>query len=187
MLLGLSTGNSVGLALVAGIFVVFALLSALVIPRRWPQFPGEHLRWFIVGTLVFCVATLGAVEVFAKEPKEEAAAGETGKEHAGTTTTETTKPPPPAAEGDPAAGKDVFTAQGCGGCHAFSAAGTNGTAGPNLDEALQGKDAAFVRESIVEPNKEIAPGYQPNVMPDDFGQKLTPKQIDDLVAFLLQR
>ena len=77
MLLGLSTGNAVGLALIAGAFVVFALLSALVIPRRWPQYPGRGLGWFIAGTLVFFVATLGAVEVFAKEEPEEAAAGET--------------------------------------------------------------------------------------------------------------
>jgi mono/diheme cytochrome c family protein len=190
MLLGLSTGNAVGLALVAGVFVVFALLSALVIPRRWPQYPGRALGWFIAATLVLFVATLGAVEVFAREPAEETAAGETTTETGGTTTegttTEEAQPPPAAPTGDPAAGKSVFSAQGCGGCHTFSAAGTNASVGPNLDEALQGKDAAFVRESIVDPNKEIASGYAPNVMPQDFGQKLTPKQIDDLVAFLTQ-
>jgi mono/diheme cytochrome c family protein len=192
--LGLSTGNSLGLALIAGAFVVFALLSALVIPRRWPQFPGRGLGWFIAGTLVLFAATLGAVEVFAKEtePKEEAAVGQTTTETGGTTTEETTTgeaqpPPPPAASaGDPAAGKAVFAAQGCGGCHAFSAAGTNASVGPNLDEALQGKDPEFVRESIDDPNKEITSGYAPNIMPQDFGQKLTQKQLDDLVAFLLQ-
>ena len=56
--------------------------------------------------------------------------------------------------------------------------------GPNLDEALKGKDAAFVRESIVDPNKEIATGFPPSVMPGNFGETLTPKQVDDLVAFL---
>jgi mono/diheme cytochrome c family protein len=190
VLLGLSTGHAVGLALVAGAFIVFALVSALVIPRRWPQFPGHGLGWFIVATLVFFVATLGAVEVFAKEPKEEAAAAESATETGGTTTEATTtgeaQPPPAPAQGDPAAGKQVFAAQGCASCHTFSAAGSNGTVGPNLDEALKGKDAAFVKESIVDPNKVIASGYAPNVMPQDFGQKLPPKQIDDLVAFLLQ-
>ena len=52
----------------AGAFIAFALLSALVIPRRWPQFPGKHLGWFIVVTLVFFVAMLSAVEIFAAEP-----------------------------------------------------------------------------------------------------------------------
>jgi mono/diheme cytochrome c family protein len=192
--LGLTTGNSVGLALVAGAFVVFALLSALVIPRRWPQYPGRGLGWFIAGTLVLFVATLGAVEVFAKEtePKEEAAVGETTTETGGTTTEETTTgeaqppPPPAAAAGDPAAGKAVFAAQGCGSCHTFSAAGANGSVGPDLDGALQGKDPEFVRESIVDPNKEVASGFAPNIMPQDFAQKLTQKQLDDVVAFLLQ-
>jgi mono/diheme cytochrome c family protein len=183
VLLGLSTGHSVGLAVVAGIFVLFALASALLIPRRWPDFPGKNLRWFIVATLVLFVATLGAVEVFAKEP-EEATAGETTTEPAGTTTQATQPPPPPA--GDPAAGKLVFNAQGCGSCHAFSAAGSSGSVGPNLDEALKGKDAAFVRESIADPNKEIAPGYPASVMPGNFGETLTPKELDDLVAFLTQ-
>jgi mono/diheme cytochrome c family protein len=185
VLLGLSTGHSLGLALVAGAFVVFALVSSLLIPRRWPQFPGKGLGWFIAGTLVLFVATLGAVEVFAKEPKEEAAQGETGTEPPGTTTAATQ--PTTAPKGDPAAGKQLFSAQGCGGCHTFAPAGSTGTVGPDLDKVLKGKDAAFVRESIVDPNKEIAPGYQPNIMPGNFGQTLTPKQIDDLVAFLLQK
>jgi mono/diheme cytochrome c family protein len=182
VLLGLSTGNAVGLAVVAGIFVVFAIVSALVVPRRWPDFPGRHLRWFIVVTLVLFVATLAAVEVFAKEPKEESAVGETTTEPAPTTTQAAQPPPGPA--GDAAAGKSVFNSLGCGSCHTFSAAGSSGAVGPNLDEALQGKDAAFVEESIVDPNKEIAPGYQANVMPDNFGDTLTPKQVSDLVAFL---
>ena len=112
----LSTGNAVGLAVICGAFIVFALLSALVIPRRWPQYPGARLGWFIAATLVFFVATLGAVEVFAKEEPEEAAVGETVTEPEGTTTegtttegttTEEAEPPPPpaAAEGDPAAGR----------------------------------------------------------------------------------
>lgn len=189
MLLGLSTGNAVALAVVAGIFVVFALLSALVIPRRWPDFPGQNMRWFVVGTLVLFVATLAAVELFAKEPEEkaEATSGETTQEPPPTSTTGTqtsTQPAPAVPQGDATAGKQLFADQGCGSCHTFSAAGATGSVGPNLDEALAGKDAAFIRESIVEPNKEIASGYPPNVMPQDYGQKLTSKQLDDLVAFL---
>ena len=205
MLLGISTGYAAGLALVAAAFVIFALLSALVIPRRWPQFPGRGLGWFIAATLVFFVAMLGAVEVFAKEEPEEAAAGETATEPGETTTEpgetttepgETTTEPEDDDGGDPAAagsfaggsraGRQVFLAQGCGGCHTFSAAGTNGTVGPNLGEALQGKDAEFVHESIVDPNKEVASGFAPNVMPQDYGQNLTQKQVDDLVASSLR-
>jgi mono/diheme cytochrome c family protein len=199
VLLGISTGNAVALALIAGVFVVFALLSALVIPRRWPQYPGRGLGWFVAATLVFFVATLGAVEVFAKEEAEEATHGETATETGpaetgpteteppGTTTGEAEPPPPPAAaQGDPAAGRSVFEAQGCGGCHTFSAAGTSGTAGPNLDESLEGQDAESVRQSIVDPNAEVASGFAPNVMPQNYGEQLTQEQLDDLVAFLTQ-
>lgn len=195
MPLALSTGDSIALGLIAAAFVVFALLSSLVIPRRWPQFPGERgLGWFIVLTIVLCIGTLAAVEVFAKEGAEETAQAETQTgttettETTGTTTGTTTSgaQPPAAPQGDPAAGKQLFAAQGCGGCHAFGPAGSNGTVGPDLDKALQGKDAEFVHESIVDPNKEIASGYQPNIMPGNFGQTLTPKQVDDLVAFLSQ-
>jgi mono/diheme cytochrome c family protein len=183
VLLALSTGHAVALALVAGAFIAFALLSALVIPRRWPQFPGKHLGWFIAATVVFFVAMLSAVELFAAEPKETAA--ETGTNRPGTTLPE--PPPPPAAqEGKAPNGKIVFSAQGCGSCHTFKAGSATGTVGPDLDTALKGKDAAFVHESIVDPNKVIASGYQPNIMPQNFGQTLTPTQINDLVAFLTQ-
>ena len=181
MLLGLTTGHAVGLAVVAGTFVVFALASALLIPRRWPDFPGENLRWFVIGTLVLFVGTLAAVEVFAKEPKEASAAEPTTTQP-GTTTQ--APQPVPSPTSDPVAGKQVFAGQGCGNCHAFSAAGSTGTVGPNLDETLKGKDAAFIRESIVDPNKQIAKGYPPSVMPQDFGQKLSQQQLGDLVAFL---
>jgi mono/diheme cytochrome c family protein len=184
VLLALSTGHAVALALVASAFIAFALLSALVIPRRWPQYPGKSLGWFVVATVVFFVAMLSAVELFAAEPSEETAA-ETGANRPGMTIQQ--PPPPPAAqEGKAPNGKIVFSAQGCGSCHTFKAASATGTVGPDLDTALEGKDTAFVHESIVDPNKEIASGYQPNIMPQNFGQTLTPTQINDLVAFLAQ-
>jgi mono/diheme cytochrome c family protein len=93
---------------------------------------------------------------------------------------------PKQEAGNPAAGKAVFASNGCGGCHTFAAAESKGTIGPNFDQALKGKDADFVRESISDPNAEIAQGYQPNVMPQTYGQQLSSKQIADLVAFLLQ-
>jgi mono/diheme cytochrome c family protein len=179
VLLGLSTGHEVGLALVAGVFVAFALFSSLVIPRWRPEYPGRRLRLFVLATLVLFVATLGAVEVFAKE-SETAKGGEAAKP--GTTQAQ---PPPTQPKGDPAAGKAIFLAQGCASCHTFSLAGATGTVGPNLDVALKGKSAAFIRESIVDPNKQIAPDYPANVMPQNFGKVLTPKQIDNLVAFLM--
>ena len=91
---------------------------------------------------------------------------------------------PKAAKGNPAAGKKVFLDTGCGGCHTFKAAGTKAAIGPNLDEALKGKDAEFVRKSITDPNAEIAEGFSPGLMPQNYGEQLDSQELADLVAFI---
>ena len=102
-----------------------------------------------------------------------------------TTTTATT------AKGDPKAGAVLFKSQGCGGCHTFKPAGTNGTIGPDLDKLPEYAKAAdqpldaFTHESIANPSAYVEKGYQPT-MPD-FGQTLSAKQISDLVAYLTQK
>lgn len=101
--------------------------------------------------------------------------------------------PPPSAAGDPAAGKEVFDAQGCGACHTFAAAGSTGAIGPNLDTALA-KDAeeegqsleAFAKESIVDPNAFVSEGFQPGIMPQAYRDQLSEQELADLVAFLTQ-
>ncbi|MGZ6515824.1 MAG: cytochrome c oxidase subunit II [Actinomycetota bacterium] len=90
------------------------------------------------------------------------------------------------------AGKTVFSgASGCGTCHTLAAAGTSGTVGPNLGTAVvpDARKAGqplkqFIRESIVDPNKFIAQGFPPNVMPQTFGKSLSSTQINDLVDFI---
>jgi cytochrome c oxidase subunit II len=94
-----------------------------------------------------------------------------------------------APAGNAKAGAALFKAQGCGGCHVFTPAGTNGKIGPDLDKLAQyaqqanrGSLTEFTRESIADPGAYLQPGYK-NVMPN-FGQTLSPKQISDLVAYL---
>jgi len=92
---------------------------------------------------------------------------------------------PPKVPGGP--GAQVYASYGCGNCHTFKAANSGGVTGPNLDEYLASDDdAAAIEEMIVEPNAEIAKGYQPNVMPQNFGQELTSKELEDLVNFLIE-
>jgi mono/diheme cytochrome c family protein len=91
---------------------------------------------------------------------------------------------PPKVPGGP--GAQVFANNGCGGCHTLAAAKSGGVTGPNLDEVLPGQSEAMVHESIVDPNKEIAKGYPPSVMPSTFGQTLSPKELQDLVKYLLE-
>ena len=104
------------------------------------------------------------------------------------------KPPKaPTVKADPAAGKVVFTTVGCSACHTFTPAGSSSHVGPDLDNlaeyakaANQGTLAEFVKNSILDPNGYVEHGFQPGVMPPNYGQSLKPQQIDDLVAFLTQ-
>jgi len=89
---------------------------------------------------------------------------------------------PPTVPGGP--GAQVFANNGCGGCHVLAAAKSGGVTGPNLDEVLPGQTPAMIDESIIDPNKTIAKGYPANVMPADFGQTLSQKELEDLVEYL---
>jgi cytochrome c oxidase subunit II len=88
------------------------------------------------------------------------------------------------------AGKAVFANNGCGACHTFTPAGASGKVGPDLDKLRAEAQRAgkplqdFVRQSIVDPNAYIEPGFQANVMPQTF--KTLPKaQLDVLVQYLV--
>jgi len=86
------------------------------------------------------------------------------------------------------AGKAVFASNGCASCHTLRSANATGTVGPDLDKLpAYAKQAGkpledFVRESIVDPNAYVQPGYNRNVMPP-FAN-LPKDQIDSLVQFL---
>ena len=179
-LAGLSTSHKVGLAVVAAGFIVFALISALVIPRFWPDFPGRWRNLFILVTVAIFLGMMSAVIIFGRESGESEAAANT------TTGAATTgaQPQPAPPKGNPAAGTQVFAANGCASCHTFQPAGATGTVGPNLTVVLKGKSAAFIHQSVVDPNAVIASGYQPNIMPQNFGQTLSSTQLNDLIAFL---
>jgi hypothetical protein len=108
-------------------------------------------------------------------------------------TAETVEGEPPQAQpqpaGDPAAGKQVYDMKGCGGCHAFQPAGSNGTTGPPLNDlpALAEKAGQpveeFTRQSITSPDAYVEPGFPEGVMPAWSG---TEEELNNLVAFLTQ-
>jgi len=99
---------------------------------------------------------------------------------------------PTLAKGDPAAGKTLFSSQGCTGCHTYRPAGSHATIGPDLDKlaqyaqkANQGTVEQFAATSITDPGAYVESGYQ-NVMPTSFAN-LPKKQLADLVAFLTKK
>jgi cytochrome c oxidase subunit 2 len=97
-----------------------------------------------------------------------------------------------AAGGGGADGRQLFAAQGCGGCHALAKAGTDAQVGPPLELAgLQEAAGAagqpldeFVAASIVDPDAVVAKGYQAGVMPPTFGDALSDEELAALVEYL---
>ena len=48
------------------------------------------------------------------------------------------------------------------------------------------RSTQFIHDSIVDPNAYIAPGYQPGVMPPNFGTTIPADKLDQLVQYLLE-
>ena len=48
------------------------------------------------------------------------------------------------------------------------------------------RERRFIRTSIVDPNADITKGYKPNIMPQDFKDKLSKDELDALVKYLLE-
>jgi mono/diheme cytochrome c family protein len=160
---GLSTGHKIGLSAVGAAFIVFALISSFVLPRRNPNFPGKGLGWYVVVVICFFIAMVAAVLVFGRESKEATTPP---------ATTTTTGSSSSGGAGDAAAGKHVFLTAGCSGCHTLKAAGSTGTVGPNLDQLKPSQSAV---------QQQVIHGGGP--MPA-FAGTLTPKQIQDVAAFV---
>jgi mono/diheme cytochrome c family protein len=81
---------------------------------------------------------------------------------------------PPVVKGDATAGKQVFETAGCKSCHTLKDAAATGTVGPNLDDKKP--PAALVVDRVTNGK---------GVMPS-FGGQLTPKQIADVAAYVVQ-
>jgi cytochrome c oxidase subunit II len=94
------------------------------------------------------------------------------------------------AGGGAALALKVFNDNGCASCHTFTPAKASGKIGPNLDQLPeQAKRAGkpleeFIRESIVDPEAYIEPGFMKGVMPPNFGDTIKPNELDALVQYL---
>ena len=173
MLLAITSEGKLGLGVLAGAFIVFALLSSFYFPSRNPDFPGKRLGLYIVVAVLFFLGLMAGVVFLAKE-EEEAHGAEATETHATESGEEpqTTTEAAGAPEGDAAAGEAVFASAGCGGCHTLEAAGATGAVGPNLDEAKP--EQALVIDRVTNGK---------GVMPSFSGQ-LSEKQIQDVAAYV---
>ena len=169
MLVAITNEGKLGLGLLAGAFIVFAILSAFWLPRRNPDFPGNRLGLFVLVTAVLFAGTMAGVVFFAKEEEH---AGEAAETH-GTSSGEEQPPQGENGEGDAAAGESVFASAGCGGCHTLEAAGSSGSVGPNLDDSKP--DHALVVDRVTNGS---------GAMPA-FDDELDEKQIQDVAAYVV--
>jgi cytochrome c6 len=82
--------------------------------------------------------------------------------------------PPAYANGDPVAGKQVFTSKGCGACHTLKDAGATGTVGPDLDVTKPTLGKAIDR--LLNGKGAMPP----------FKGVITTKQIADVAAYVVK-
>src|SRR5581483_9793009 len=69
LLAALSDGQKAGIAGMGAAFMIFALVSSFVIPRRMPDFPGKRGVWPYVGVVVTFFVAMMAVVVFVGKEK----------------------------------------------------------------------------------------------------------------------
>jgi len=181
----LSTGHAVILLVVAGVFILFALVSSFVIPRRNPNFPGNSVGVYSAVAILFLIAMIATVIAFGKEKKHAESSSTAGTTTTQTTTAQTTTSAGTSSStstistttsggttGDPVAGKKVFTSAGCSGCHTLKDAGATGNIGPNLDDLKPS-------EAIVQHQVEVGGGAMPA-----FKGQLSATQIQDVAAYV---
>jgi cytochrome c oxidase subunit 2 len=76
-------------------------------------------------------------------------------------------------------------------CHALANANATGNIGPILDDlaAVAGEGGGspedYVIESLLDPDAEVAQGFQPGVMPSNEG-RLSEEQLQALAEYLLE-
>ena len=91
-------------------------------------------------------------------------------------------------DADVAAGKALFEKTvlegnpGCVTCHSTEPGKT--VVGPSL-AGIGNKGEDFIRESIINPDADVTEGFPAGTMPQDYGQKLSEEQINQLVKYLL--
>ena len=103
-------------------------------------------------------------------------------------------------EGDAARGEQVAVSQGCTSCHVSQAVGpawnpsaTEPGIGERAETRFEQADYTgnatnaqeYLLESIVQTNVFIVEGFQPNIMPQNYGDLITAQQAADLIAYML--
>ena len=89
-------------------------------------------------------------------------------------------------------GAKVSAEQGCLSCHSLDGSVVVGPTWQGLfgservfeDGTTSTADEDYVRKSIINPTDQIVKGFAPNVMPQDYGDRLTKEEINGLVEYI---
>ncbi len=89
-------------------------------------------------------------------------------------------------------GEKVAAEQGCLSCHSLDGSqlvgptwqGLFGTERVFDDGSTAVVDEEYMLSSIVNPNSQIVEGYPANVMPQDYGERLTEDEINGLIEYI---
>lgn len=145
---------------------------------RWVRMTGYCLALIAITALLAACSNQSAptsnsaVETKPSEPAKE------------TTSASATATDPEAAKG-----KLVFMQTGCNACHMSPAVGKDypdlrGLYGSQVklkDGSTVVADEGYLRESIVNPNKQIVAGYPPSMPPYNY---LKEEQVNQLIAYI---
>lgn len=134
-----------------------------------------------MGAVIAYLQDVGGVEVTVALPTGDAAAASEGEG-------EEAAAPAPAADA-----KEAFAKYGCSACHMHPLIEEGGDLGPDLGaigatagQRVPGMSAEqFIAESIIDPNKVIADGFDGDMMPDDLGGQMLVSELNMMVDAIL--
>jgi cytochrome c2 len=168
------------------------------IPSEGTNYPQRMPTWSREFGGPLADHQIDALVIFIMNWEDRAVAGEEGTVLTGETVgTDITANLP---DGDVDRGEDLANTLGCAGCHILSATGPawmpdGGQLGIGQrastrfeEEGYSGTAttaAQYLFESVVLPNAYIEDGYDSGIMPDNFGDRLSPQDMADLIAYML--
>lgn len=134
-----------------------------------------------MGAVIAYLQDVGGVDVTVALPSGDAAAASEGEG-------EEAEAPTPAADA-----KEAFSKYGCDTCHMHPLIEEGGDMGPDLGAmaATAGSRAPgmsaeqFIIESITDPNKVIADGFEGDMMPDDLAEQMLVSELNMIVDAIL--
>lgn len=154
------------------------------------------MRYFFIAIAIVAVVAIAVPTVYnAVDPRGEFANASPSLSTPPTLAPEAPRDPnatPRPTSTGTAGGQQIATRSGCTACHSINGSDLvgptwQGLAGRSVTLAngdTVTADDAYLEESIVSPNAKVVEGFEPGIMPQDFGTRLTAAEIQSLIAYI---